>query len=76
MWHQRNVLQHFIALLGKWKLHLKNKPELYDLRADIGESNNVADANADIVAKLRDIAAKYDAELKANSRPVWRGGAR
>ena len=62
--------------LGKWKLHLKNKPELYDLRADIGESNNVADANADVVAKLRDIAAKYDAKLKANSRPLWRGGAR
>jgi len=62
--------------LGKWKLHLKKEPELYDLRADIGESHNVADANADVVARLRDIAAKYDADLKANSRPLWRGGAR
>jgi arylsulfatase A len=60
--------------LGQWKLHLKKLPELYDLRADIGESNNVADANADVVAQLRDVAAKYDAELKANSRPTWRGG--
>jgi arylsulfatase A-like enzyme len=62
--------------LGKWKLHLKKTPELYDLRADIGESNNVAEANADVVAKLRDTAAKYDADLKANSRPLWRGGVK
>jgi arylsulfatase A-like enzyme len=59
--------------LGKWKLHLKKQLELYDLRADIGESDNVADANPDVVAKLQDIAARYDADLKANSRPVWRG---
>jgi len=62
--------------LGKWKLHLKNKPELYDLRADVGESNNVADVNADVVTKLRGIVAEYDAELKANARPIWRGGVR
>jgi hypothetical protein len=27
------------------------------------------------VAKLQTIAAEYDADLKANSRPFWRGGA-
>jgi len=57
--------------LGKWKLHLKKKPELYDLRADIGESRNVADAHPDVVAHLKDVAAKYDADLKAHSRPAW-----
>jgi len=62
--------------LGKWKLHLKKNPELYDLRADIGESNNVAEANAAVVAELQTMAAEYDADLKANSRPLWRGGAK
>jgi arylsulfatase A-like enzyme len=62
--------------LGKWKLHLKGKPELYDLRADIGEADNVAEANPQVVARLREVAAKYDADLKANSRPIWREGAK
>lgn len=61
--------------VGKWKLHLKPQPELYDLRADIGEANNVAEANPDVVARLRELAAKYDADLKANSRPAWKAGA-
>ncbi|MFW5692904.1 MAG: sulfatase [Thermoguttaceae bacterium] len=60
---------------GKWKLHLKKTPELYDLQADIGETDNVAEANPEIVAALRDLAANYDAELKANTRPLWREGA-
>lgn len=60
---------------GKWKLHLKKTPELYDLQADIGETDNVAEANPEIVAALRDLAADYDAELKANTRPIWREGA-
>ena len=62
--------------LGKWKLHLKKQVELYDLRADIGETNNVAGTNSDVVAKLRDTVAQYDADLKANSRPIWRGDGR
>jgi len=58
--------------LGKWKLHLKAQPELYDLRADIGESNNLAQAHPEIVARLREVAMKYDAKLKAQVRPPWR----
>jgi hypothetical protein len=57
--------------MGKWKLHLKMPPELYDLRADIGETNNRAGAEPDIVASLRHFAARYDRDLKANSRPPW-----
>ena len=57
-------------------MHLKKNPELYDLRADIGESNNVAEANAAVVAELQTMAAEYDADLKAKSRPLWRGGAK
>ncbi len=60
--------------LGKWKLHLKNQPELYDLRADIGESKNMADAQPEVVARLRDVAARYDADLQANKRPAWHAG--
>ena len=50
------------------------QPELYDLRADIGEANNVAEANPDVVKRLRDVAEKYDADLQANSRPAWKAG--
>ncbi len=58
---------------GKWKLRTVGKtPELYDLDTDISESRNVASANPDIVADLKKLAAKYDADLKANSRPIWR----
>ena len=63
---------------GKWKLHLarKNKPpkttaaELYDLSSDIGETKNVAKANADVVATLTELAKKYDEDLQANRRPA------
>ncbi|MFC1761791.1 sulfatase [Planctomycetota bacterium] len=58
---------------GKWKLRpLGKKTELYDLNSDISESNNVAQANSDVVNQLQQLIAKYDADLKANKRPVWR----
>lgn len=57
--------------LGKWKLHLKKTPELYDLRADISESKNVATAQPEVVARLLRVASKYDADLRANTRPAW-----
>ncbi len=60
--------------MGKWKLHLGKKTELYDLRADIGEENNVADANPGVVQRLQEAARKYDAELQANKRPPWKAG--
>ena len=54
-----------------WKLHLKKQPELYDLRADIGEENNLAESELDIVARLQHFTAQYDEDLKANTRPAW-----
>ncbi len=57
--------------LGKWKLHLKAQPELYDLREDIGETQNVAGAHPEVVEQLQAVAARYDADLKAHSRPAW-----
>jgi arylsulfatase A-like enzyme len=40
---------------GKWKLHLPSG-ELYDLDADIGEKNNAAAQNPQVVRKLQDLA--------------------
>lgn len=58
---------------GPWKLRPSaNKPELYNLETDISEAQNVADENPKIVAELTKLAADYDADLKANSRPLWR----
>lgn len=70
--------------LGRWKLRMagprqrRNTPtpkvtiELYDLEADISESRNLAAANPDVVERLQRLAAEYDRQLKANTRPIWR----
>lgn len=47
---------------GPWKLHLA-KGELYHLDNDIGEANNVADKHAQVVKKLRGLAAQMDNDL-------------
>ena len=57
---------------GKWKLHLKqrepihygkvvhlDKPELYDLTADISEAHDVAEAHPDVVARLQEKIEKH-----------------
>ena len=64
-----NAVRH-----GDWKLqvgmgHLAGKqdnsfiPQLYNLRTDIGEANNVAAANPEIVAKLQALIAEMKADL-------------
>ena len=57
---------------GKWKLRPTKNSELYDLEADISETKNVAEVNPQVVEELKKLAAAYDADLKANSRPIWR----
>lgn len=63
---------------GKWKLRVASKEgvELYDLDADIGEAINLADSHPATVEELRALIARYDADLKANTRPVWRAAKR
>jgi alkaline phosphatase D len=61
---------------GPWKLHL-GSGELYNLDEDIAESQNVADANADIIHRLREIAAQTEDDLGADGvgpgcRPLGR----
>lgn len=46
---------------GHWKLVRPGKsaaPELYDLSEDIGETTNIADEHEDVVARLKQLAAR------------------
>jgi arylsulfatase A len=43
---------------------------LYDLQADIGEKNNVADQHGDVVERLKGLLSSFDKDIKKNSRPV------
>lgn len=68
---------------GKWKLHLALKPKkrnwgapiaeseqkLFDLDADIGEKNNVADRYPEVVERLLAIAEKARTDLGDMDRP-------
>lgn len=68
---------------GRWKLHLALKPkkrnwgkpepecplQLFDLQADIGEQNNVADQHPDVVAWLTSLAEKAREDLGDTDRP-------
>jgi len=49
--------------------------QLYDLVADIGETTDVAAAHGDVVARLTDLARKFDKDLKADARPPGRANA-
>ena len=54
---------------GAWKLrHVKEKDELYDLAADISESQNVASDHPEIVKRLTNAITKFDKELKLHER--------
>jgi arylsulfatase A-like enzyme len=68
---------------GKWKLHLALKPkkrnwgkpepesplQLYDLHADIGEKNNVADEHPEVVERLMALTEKAREDLGDADRP-------
>lgn len=67
---------------GPWKLNLERvprgraregqriPPSLHYLPDDIGEQQNVAEANAALVERLTAAAAEFDDALKAAARPV------
>lgn len=43
--------------------------ELYNLKDDLSEKNNVAQQHPEIVSRLKKMMEKFDTDLKANSRP-------
>jgi len=56
---------------GDWKLlHHKDRTELYDLRDDISESHNLAEAKPQLVRALTARMRQFEAEVKASSRPA------
>ncbi|HSP41397.1 MAG TPA: sulfatase-like hydrolase/transferase, partial [Luteolibacter sp.] len=52
----------------------KDQPDimLFDLSADIGEKNNLADANPELVKRLHQRMIELDAAIEAGARPVWK----
>ena len=72
---------------GKWKLLVKKgraqkgkakknaEPAaeimLFDLNTDIGEENNLASANPEVVEALQKRMAELDAEIAENARVAW-----
>jgi ribosomal protein L16/L10AE len=53
------------------KAVLKPEVMLFDLDADMGEQNNLADANPEVVEKLQARMLELDAEIEKNARPTW-----
>ncbi|HCL31674.1 MAG TPA: Cerebroside-sulfatase, partial [Candidatus Latescibacteria bacterium] len=68
--------------VGQWKLHVRldrddeEATELYDLHADVGESKNVAEQHADVVARLRAVADQAKADLGCEASGVEGTGRR
>ena len=48
---------------------VRSEPELFDLSADVGESQNLASERPDIVERLTAVAREFDARLQADKRP-------
>jgi len=64
---------------GDWKLLINedgSKPQLYDLSKDIREQNNLADANPDVVARLKKMVMDWRAAMPAEHVSVRDQGAR
>ena len=55
---------------GKWKFLTRGKGELYNLEEDIGEKNNIASRNPNIVKRMRDLLQRHIDDLEKNNRPA------
>ena len=59
----------------KGKKALKNPPKpqvmLFDLSKDLGEQDNLAAAQPEVVTKLQQRMKELDAEITANARAPW-----
>ncbi|MFP6669049.1 MAG: hypothetical protein VB876_17180, partial [Pirellulales bacterium] len=53
---------------GDWKLFVKG--QLYNLKDDLAEKKNVAQANPAVVKRLQGLLTDFRKDLAKNSRPV------
>ncbi len=73
-YHRSNLLQAVRA--GKWKLQLGGPKQhgggksLFDLESDIGETNNVAAQNPEVIARLRAYVKDFKSDIGRNKRPA------
>ena len=77
-YHRRNNLQAVRS--GKWKFHLTlppikgqqggSKSALYDLEADIGETNDMLAEHPEVADRLRSYMTAFEKDLAQNSRPA------
>ena len=73
------VQRHEGVYDGRYKLmryYDVDEWELYDLEADIGEQNNLAEQQGAVVEHLSKMMVEFDQELKANPRPAGAEGGR
>jgi len=70
--HDVHFYEYEGARRGKWKLVItKNgKSELYDLEADIGETQDMAGKHPQILKELEDAVAAHQKSVEANKRPA------
>jgi arylsulfatase A-like enzyme len=50
---------------GRWKLHLTQPPELYDLDRDLSEASNVAVQHPDVVKRLTSLLIRHREDTRA-----------
>jgi len=68
-WKYRKSTQAPRAKKGDKTTPPKPKAELYHLKEDIGEQNNLIDSRADIAQRLAALMETFDKDLEKNSRP-------
>jgi len=69
-WKYRKSTRKARRKKGDTKPPPEPKGELYNLKADIGEKNNLIDSHSDIAKRLDALMAKFDTDLEKTSRPA------
>jgi len=70
-WRSGRHLQNFAVRRGKWKLLLygRRKKELYNIREDVSEQNNLVKNNPEIVTELENLIIEWNSTIR---KPSWR----